>query len=485
MASRRSAVKGKTKPVSEEELRKYVEIDTADIVKLYTRFTNTSVMQTIFQIAMNGLIGGGISVSSNGMDMNQKFKDYVSLHWSVFTEAMVRDLWVVGFVACTTVKCDSFVATPHVIDLLQTRIFYKKSVLGISEYALFDNTRGIKVGPMGLGEQITDLTIFEFSPPSHIGKLTSKLVSVENDLLTYELITRVYVEATIRRANPVIVLEDSSNITGADTAIRAAAFGNESLGARGVNDTFDGPLDRLGDRMSQNNVYQTAHSRLLARGLAARNISSSAFEVYHADQNKTVATGIGIPQAPVDRENLRVAVEEHIGSIFGVPRAMFAQASSGRVSSNDDIRLVFRDGQLNLKQKITAYLKVVWMHIYGDIHLARAVTEEKGGGKGKTSDLVPDVDISLPGIPPVALLRDLYTLGVLKYKKFTESIAMMLSIPPTHFEETPIVTGVGDKDAETGRRKEHTSGYGSDEDYDEQKKRRKKNDPDEHNRKKQ
>ena len=167
---------------------------------------------------------------------------------------------------------------------------------------------------------------------------------------------------------------------------------------------------------------------------------------YELETDRTVAKQV-LPESPHDMYlNFRQARMERIMALFGVPAPMLTEKNSlgSKVSMNENAYVVYMEAQKHMKQTLISELYEIYRSIYDPMNALDYMHEvilkrkEKPSMKGLNESM--DVIITMPGLPPEETVRELYTMGILKFDAYKRFLHDKHAIPLEDFNEEPEIS---------------------------------------------
>ena len=434
----------------------YTQIDTEQIQACKETYTSSPLLQSVIDIVINNVVGGGVLIELRGRDNSDGRKRFHNTVWKEWITQLLLDLFVYGFSIAVVKPWPTYVGAPARVDITQARVMFKSDIYGQREYVVLDS-RGIHglhdkstrhqpsitvstPAMLGGGDPIPDIHVFEYRAPDARGNLTSKVWSLVPEIMHYHSLVDMNRQIAYRMTQTEVILEkketkfDINNLSiQIPTDINTQGPGTD-------------PIYYTRSEFEQDKLTVTNAARL-DRGLPPLNQATSmqmervdAIDFVHLPENHTVGTQITRAPYP-DMEEERARLESTIGGLFGVPRSMFEPAAQNRTTSNQDNRVVFREAQNYIKHLLQPMIQTMFLHInrtlftYGVIgrnNSALLDDEKDDAAKGKAL-----VKVSLPGIPPPEVLDQMYMTGVFKYDAYVNYLATMWGIPVDCFNEEP------------------------------------------------
>jgi hypothetical protein len=139
-----------------------------------------SLISTICEIALAGIVGGGIQFSRDQKALTSHEDRFYAHVWLDFTRKMVMNLWIYGFAAVLFEPHERFGAVPRLLALDQVRVKIRRSLLGATDYVyLRQMAPGGGYGPTYINETpVLGVLTLELDPPDLHGHLRSKAACV-------------------------------------------------------------------------------------------------------------------------------------------------------------------------------------------------------------------------------------------------------------------------------------------------------------------
>jgi hypothetical protein len=127
-----------------------------------------------------------------------------------------------------------------------------------------------------------------------------------------------------------------------------------------------------------------------------------------------------------------------VGAAFGVPRSLFSRYSGSNRGGEDANRLVFLESSRSLKNALLPILTTTFAAIYAadfrDDSLVVALSDNID-----LNDAVAVTQVSwiLPGVPPPAVVSELWREGTLKREAYVNFLSHLYGMPISAFEPSP------------------------------------------------
>lgn len=419
----------------------FVEIDLDTATKASVFYDRHAVVNTCERIRLRHLVAGGIVISRKGKAMNEFGKRFFDNVYVNFVRDLAKSWSRYGFAVVQIKPHDVFIGVPVVLEM---------QLLRIRMHTAYDGERSWKVYMredriMGVRERrIYDFTIFEYEAPTIFGDCQSELMRLGEDIVYFSQLREIHYNASSRAANPLVFLQqrESKQVDG------TPSYGNSIryAPATAIGEDFDTPHTVL--QTSQMASYSAmAKAVALARnmGTALPNASQLCqipghpVETYRLDTSQEVANG---PSAQdfTDIEVARVALEERIAGVMGVPRPMFASSGYSQRAEHKEITQEFRDHQIYLKRELIRVLYEVYYSIYREHHIAEAIACLKDTPFATDVSRIKEdstVTIDLPGVADTTVMQELYEKGVLEYEAYKQHLAHTHFLPLESFAKTP------------------------------------------------
>lgn len=436
-----------------DALVRYSPIRDDQLSAVHQMWDSQPVFQTVHSIACSGIFGGGILFERERHAIKDAaVKSWYERTWIRFGHEVVRHLWMYGFAAVVIEPHDEFKGIPRVLNYEHVCAAVRADIYDVRTYTFW--MRSSPLGPAGAPgvsrrhSVIPGVKVYEMNPPRTDGSLRSKLATLYQDASYVSLVRALDLQAMRLRSNPALVVQRPPDRHDPDSltfSLRPELVGGGAPGAE--------------DRIAMSHE-QAVRRNLLAEqafaansGLAAsvdplefaRTRDAVGPERIDLEEGATLAKQI-MPETRDHISQLRIDFEQQVGGIFGVPRGMFADASSKQASDNAMNQRMFYSSQRELKRKLTKILTATFNDLYAeefamDHTIAIADWHYRGRYEGKPEPKdTHRATINLPGSPPIQDLQQLYLQGILKYESLVKFSAANLSISPEHFNAKPQVS---------------------------------------------
>lgn len=377
----------------------FVDINTPVIDYLNDMFHTSSIIQTVFELAVSALLESGIVFQRSGKFVSSRENRVLQYPWVQFCRMLVASLYTFGVAFCVLEDHKDLIKIPHVLDLTQVHIRVHTNPYGHRYYAVFARTSqtnmfmskllGSHTGQLMDGELVKGVFVFEDLPwvPTKEGCLRSRLLSLTQDIVDYHKITFYNLEAIRLSTMPYVFTEQVENAKDHNNVQYTSLIPEESLGgvarADDVPRIIQLPSAVLARDIAGDTRLNTINNTLAAHGAhpgAPPSGDNGGYASSVASFSGPSQRGFGIvdlvtqrrPSMLVTSKHMQdygdyaARVEERIGSVFGVPRSLFSQSSRGKTGSNDALNdETFKTHRHALKQKITPFLMTMFHAIYG------------------------------------------------------------------------------------------------------------------------
>jgi hypothetical protein len=463
---------------------KFKEVSKAQIQAVDALFCAESLLRTLSEISLAGLLGGGVLFRRKGFSLQSSSKALYADAWMRFIRELTLQLWKYGFCGVVCVPHPTLKATPHCIDPHQVRIHIHTNVVGQNQY-IFTKERDPEGGSVqapflgkedalpttGLGhvfldEPIPGVIVLEMDPPDRYGMLQSKATFAWRERQFLSHVMRAEAMAVSGMANPLLVVEKNQvkfrpDLQPAGTVGLQNRTGQAAVDhAQRLAERNHGPAVVEAALLNAGHQIQQTHTRnqfgtfaqdlaLLSDELgdpAATHLATFAAFGDNAPMTQRLRlreeeTGHTHtqPREPQHLLDILIGYEERLGGLWGVPRSMFAHTQGGHGTDDPNGREMFKAAQRQLRQIIIPMLTNLFRHIYSAKHHLDIVALNTADTAAKASEET-DMEIVLPGMPPFEILREWWLQGVLKFEAYRDYLANMYSMPTTDFHEEPQLT---------------------------------------------
>jgi hypothetical protein len=446
--------------MSDLEYIDFAEIPPNQIHAVDKLYNDESILNTIYNIAVSGLTGGGVIISRDGYQLNDYASRFYAHMWLEFTRKLVLCVWLYGFAPVVFEPHAEFKAIPRILCLTDVSIRIRRTIYSTTEYVFLrcsganvssGHVTAFSVGPVGHREPVNGVLVLELDPPDAYGNLRSKMVYAwkEHSLLAHHL--KTHLQCVSRMANPPILIDvdlrakpdvpfndpTGRNKNGAGDQTAKSPSGTELETRSSKQERKSGQDDEVAGNIVENGFssFGTIQSTLTQIAGSSADYVQRVERGGYGESLKMA----GSPQESRHMVDLVLGYEERLSALFAVPRSFFAQFSAGRSANSPDAREMWRNSQRALKQLICMFLEVVYDHIFIESHKAQSIAMADELLLSYNSDS-ERVTITLPGIPPEDVLQSWWISGLLKYESYRGYISAMYGIPITDLHEKQQLT---------------------------------------------
>lgn len=478
--------------VEEVNLRDFQPLNGTQAQLANQIFHNSSLIRSLYLMCARNLLSGGVLIrrvndtntnkkkrpkgkSSGGFPMDggqqSSMLDRVESNmWRCFVQQCLKSLWIYGFVACVIGKRRDEQLYPVVLDLELCLVYMRTNAFGQRQYAFVRNDAGYSGINNVLDAQqqslIPDVYVFELDPPAPNGDLRSRMFSALDDVMLYHSLSECARRSTAGMANPCVVIGreqpryDPDTLTymlGVDPQpVIDSHFLTPSSAKRPTNnaaisDASDALCTAL-NRTAAKSVTSGV-SNLIVEQLGLQNIGDQVLaqthgggggdtggppRLYSLQSGETVQGQVNTSESKTWLE-FRIALEQRMGALFGVPRYVWATEYRDTAAALGGMSML-RDAQRDIKHFLENIMHVMDTFMYSEENALQYITERTSTGMTfNTGQLIEETDteISLHGIPSDNTIWLLYRAGMLRYEAFRDIVCARDSIPLHCFHPQP------------------------------------------------
>lgn len=470
------------------------------------RFATSSLLCLYHNIACESMLAGGVLVEIDQKPLEPPESKLIFQQWGPFIRDLVASHWKWGIAAVVMREHKGLGGVPMVLDLTRVSVRVSKPVDDVAQYVFSTcdgkargktrreagvkattatgrnsknfRFRNVLVDPFG-EDVISDVIVFESLPPVG-GHVQSKVMALMEEFRIQDQISQTMLKSMHVLQHPQLITEivpDPGVSSGHVTmAVPAILPGGDASMMPGIPETTESrredDMNVIREMFRNSGRRVPLDSRLLG---ATGTEDLGNVHLIHLPEGRKMTAQIDRDVLP-NYSELKIAHEERVGAVLGVPRAMWAQGMHRHTSSSDDNRVLFTRSQQALKQFVIPQLHTLFTAIYSDAlfmdkAVRRLIAEDEKEEKFADGDAgewyrkaphpfpgyeVPEssmtsigriekildtsavqVDICLPGIPPQEELKELWMSGVLRYDAYCLYTSEALGIPRRHLNEEP------------------------------------------------
>ena len=423
--------------MSSNSLYDLVEVSAHEINKALELYDTDPHLRAASGTVLNAALGGGVSFQCDGDDeLDHEHGAWLKQVWTEWLQAVYRQIWSVGFAACTTRPHAIYGEEPRVLVLDLIRTEFKMSVDGAVEW-VFTHRR--------TGKQIENVQVFVQDAPGVDGGLRSRVTSLMPDL-GFESDLRAYTDEGARwRAKPTLLLEHTHK-TSADLEPRLLAS-DVFLSRR----TAQTPIMSQPTAQSHSSSSQHPSAAVPIAGIPPAQFEETtpAQFLLPAD-HKVIAAPTGGP-CYLDFVSIKTHFFHEVLTAWAIPPSMLLDSKGGvgRAAAGNH-NTTFQQSQAATKRfalgAVRTMLSVISREIERDERAGRSKRKRKKNlaplstkrNTGKVSmgaDLVP----TLPAIPQTTVIDKLYKDGMLTYQHYVNHLTNTHSLPIEAFYQVPVI----------------------------------------------
>jgi len=472
----------------------FVLVDPEQIELCAQIYDSDSLIKVVTSVMLNSILGGGLDLVRPGFTLRSTAKAFYSRTWIRFVQDLMRSLWAFGFAIVATEPHPVYKAIPHVmrIELLQVAVCARASehscvrvcqvrmvcdIWNVRHYTVHTRAQGggfqflgrtsgrqlgMRASHQGAGQgtetPVPDLMVFELDPPSPTGQLQSRVHSLMADIMYYRYMLQVDWHALHRRAEPVVVTTKEYKPYDRDgeptimaqyaqagvAASHASMVEPLSIKQQEQRDAVRAQLDAI--RMARR--LPPGANALPVGGhmprAAANDVVGPASGPWEGMLRRfDVEPGRDVHDPPKAEEptylmEMRICMEERVGSLFGVPRSMFSRYSGQDPRGEQSGRFLFTEASLSWKNNIIPILTTVFAKIYASEFLDDAAQIALSDNIDLGDAMaVCNVAWQLPGVPPPSVITELWREGSLKREAYLNFVSHLYGLPMSAFNPTP------------------------------------------------
>lgn len=457
-----------------EMLKSFKEISVSQIDMANRMWHEVTIIPTVFDLAMNALLSGGVSINIESRDFGEEETRYNNMIWSAFSRDLVRALWMYGFAPVTCERHNNGLNFPRVLDVTQLKVMIRPNVYGRMQYVFFtrQDTFGAP-GAFGFGlgnaeetglrvggrdgdrfdpdKPLTGIHVFRESEPTASGILTSRVFRCIVPWQSLKEAEETYKVAQARLANPMVV---SSRPEQRDQ-LGVGSMGNlPHMPGMRRRDAAQHQLSpaQIRQRIIASMMAEQANQNIGKPREESTSSSSVSVDQFNPGFSHSVSRGIAHVMLPIGRQLQshqlpsapdiiahRSYFEEMICMVFQVPRAVFSATGTGIRSTGSQATAdeVWKFGQRSLRHQVLRCL-------YQTYHLVRTAENMRDlvtrapelctTHEGVMKMVSPKITIG--SIPDYDTMRDLLEIGALEYSAFKQYIHMSEGIPLNNLKDT-------------------------------------------------
>lgn len=421
----------------------FVQLSPESIEQIHRLYIYDRTVRIASETSLSSLLNGGIMFRLKSKTMEGSAADSMANTWLPFTRRVVASLWKYGLVVWGTRKCPVLGAVPFVVDLTSVAVHMKRELDGTAEYVVMEKD---VCGDHSQPRIITDVRVYESRPPSRSGELESIMKTIYHASSRLRLAESLEDRAASINAHPELVMESTQDPE--DDA--GAVFGDMPQWTEaGVARGGARPPNPVTTALNDLAFYKNALRGMMLPETARNSAPHIPLRYLPRGYRATGATQVS---GPTYVDELRESYEEMVGALFGVPRSFWAQFSASRSSNSPDARLMHENQQRSLKQHVVPFLSTVFRATHGktlpevanaskkkqsrqDTRVAYRTkhTEIIDGVDSIITDSVlysaEDMDVMLPGLPPVERFLHYYELDLVSPEVMVEFISQVHGVP--------------------------------------------------------
>jgi hypothetical protein len=429
-------------------------VNSIDVKDAEDMYRNNSQIRLPVDINLNALLGGGIQFGREGKHSGE-LKEWSSAVWLTFISDALKALWMYGFVVWTWVPQPGAGAIPCVVPLQKLEVMFKLNILGEPMWAIreMDSIPSLFGNTQQTAPPLNNFYVYTWHAPSAIGNLNSEVLSLRPTFQYLEQLKRCAVIAEIGKCRPAVITEEVE--TKQDVKL-SGVFSETDLQDNFTDEAlthYAARRTQFANTMPRDEFLNLTHE---IRYMFESQFGDHLGPRLDLPKHRKLAR-YPLPQAPGQIRELILLAQQNALMIFGIPPAMIqAESSKGKINLDMNAQAMYAHHMRNLKQKVLAMVHGVYSIIYGGQHVADyllkiPLTESADLTKAREA---AHVTITMPGIPPESILKELYLEGTLKYEAYRQYMSANYSIPIEHLEATPKLSI---KDLLTGGKAEKTT----------------------------
>jgi hypothetical protein len=347
---------------------------------------------------------------------------------------------------------------PRVLPAVDYDIFYRRSMYGENQWevrrpAEFDmETSG---GSVTQGRHMKGVYIISVSPPNpRTGEIRSKLASLWRD---YQRIEQKWTNASraeTSRSQYHIFTEQQK---------QAGQVAPQSIITSRIEGVSMPPEDcKNGPEGFSSGLHPSPNDMSISMFQALQpdefiEYMNRIQQIRHAHQFPGPRFDLGgerklvnpsMPEPPTEFIKQILAWKTEVLETFAIPSSMvLAEATNGKVAHNENAKDLWHEHMASVKQDILGPMTDMYRLLTAaqrDALVVKLGAQQRAKGKlhpnTKKLDKMTRIQLSLPGIPPPAVIENLYEKGRLKYKPYISYTAAYYNMPIEHFEEEPTLS---------------------------------------------
>ena len=439
----------------------YVAVNQWDIDHVHEMYHMLPTAQSAAKVNEDALQFGGMTIQVGRADAaSYRPHDISGRDWLAMAAAMNTHMVLYGFFVVAITEPDPTIAS--LFSSLEDTFKYipERAVLlpmttlevlrkynpinGLSNWVVlrrFQN--GMEQDPVK--RIIPKVMVFHHptqGPNPTTGRLQSRFYSLLTDFREVLHMRTNSGIAETHRAAPMIVTEHAPHTKDPHVNGTIPYFHNRPPCASSNNPNRSlTSADRVRARLSQlQSVMTNEHHQVLGSHLSAlaNELLGDSDRVDLPEERKLTRQLAAEP--PTEMVKRRLLFQEHLFEIFGVPPAMLqTESANGKVVLNSNAVRMYEEHIAGMKQQLIPILQRILRRIFGLRLAARAVLSKPLDVK-LTREQVKSatrIQVSLPGIPPINTLSELYQQGILKYDYYKKYLASIYQMPVEAFEAFP------------------------------------------------
>jgi hypothetical protein len=392
----------------------FIRVNEHEISKALELYDTDTHVRAAAGTVLNAALGGGVAFQrSDGNELDPMRGAWLKQVWTKWIRAVYRQIWSVGFAACTTVTHTRYGDEPRVLVLEMVRVEFKTSVDGTIEWSFTDRRTG---------RHIEKVTVFVQDAPATDGGLRSRITSLMPDL-DFENELRVYtIEGARWRAKPTVFLEPSKT-TSMDMEPRLLA-----------SDIFLSSLKSQPSKKSQEWQHQHPSAAVPVAGIPyAQYEETTPAQFLLPVDHKMVSAPTGGP-CYANLNDCKEHTFKRVLTAWAIPPSMLldTRGGGGRATAGNH-NITFQQSQSATKCFAIGAVKTMLHEI--DKRRVRKDRKRKRPHFDQMGDIVP----TLPSIPQSIVMEALYKDGILTYEQYIKHLTHTHSLPLEAFYEIPLI----------------------------------------------
>jgi hypothetical protein len=423
----------------------YQDINNNQVRLVNDAFHGDYVIQACFNAVMNDQLGAGISFKLGDSKVpdedSDRFLQSVYKRWCTELYASCIKF---GFALAMVDRVKHLGGIPRILDPLFVDVKILTTQYNTRKYAVFQRQIGITSthAPVpSMRELLPGVVVFEIgteTPPDMYGNLRSKIYHiVERHKTRFDFIQVMHTRAIDINANPLLFEERKEQKYNPEDALLGDVFAPPVHG--GDLDTEDKKVsvDEIRRMHEQASVIQNYNAgrgvTKIGDSVSARAVGSTKVEMITLRENSSVINPLQA-QPVSDLDTLRVAYEEAVCAIMGIPRRMVCD-SSYRVAGDANISMeVYNKNKFALKTHLVECLTRMYYFINGEADINATAIETNASDPFLLAKATKVV-ISLPGVPAPQEMKEIHDSGVLETKAYVEYLVRRFDLPIESFKQ--------------------------------------------------